>query len=176
MDAQFPRHFSASAEVDALPHEVFAYLDNPVRLSTHMTRPSWMMGGGKMQVATDEGAGARVGSHIRLSGSAFGLSLFLDEVVTQHEPPWAKTWETVGEPKLLVIGPYRMGFRLAGAGSRSELEVLIDYGLPRTGFARLLGWLLGRVYASWCVRTMLADAAAHFHGHAPAEAVAKKSA
>ena len=162
----FEKHFTASVEVDAGINELFAYLDNPARLSTHMTRSSWMMGGGTMQISTDEGAGARVGSRIRLSGKAFGLSLFVDEAVAQREPPLLKTWQTLGEPNLLVIGSYRMGFRLANATPRAKLQVFIDYDLPRKGFARVLGWLLARIYASWCVKSMLADAVAHFRAEA----------
>ena len=162
MTRQFRRHFADSADIAATAHEVFAYLDNPARLSTHMTRSSWIMGGGKMKISTDEGAGARVGSRISLSGKAFGLSLFLDEEVTQYEPPTAKTWETLGEPMLLVIGAYRMGFGIADGAARAKLHVFIDYDLPRNRLAKVLGFLFGHFYASWCVRSMLADAAAHF--------------
>ena len=176
MDARLPRHFAASVQIDAGAYEVFAYLDNPARLSTHMTRSSWMMGGGRMQIVTDEGGGTRVGSHIRLSGKAFGHSLFLDQAVTQHDPPRAKTWETLGEPNLIVIGRYRMGFRLTGAASRSELRVFIDYDLPSAGVARILGWLFGRVYASWCVKRMLADAEALFRARGLGHRGAIKSA
>lgn len=166
MGEQFQRHFAASAEIDASVREVFAYLDNPARLSSHMTRSSWMMGGGTTQISMDEGAGARVGSSIRLSGKAFGISLSVDEAVTQYKAPTLKIWETRGEPKLLVIGRYRMGFRVADATRRAKLEVFIDYDLPKKGFARVLGWLLGRIYASWCVNSTLADAAAQFRAQA----------
>lgn len=171
----FPRHFAASARIDARVQDVFAYLDDPARLASHMTRSSWMMGGGKMQIATDEGAGTQVGSHICMTGKAFGLSVFLDEVVRQYDPPRMKTWETVGQPKLLVIGAYRMGFRLTDTAAPQELQVFIDYDLPQ-GFARILGWLFGRVYASWCVKTMLADAVAHFAASDPGRSVAEKFA
>ena len=162
MPDQFRRHYSYSAELEATPREIFAYLDDPARLSGHMTRSSWMMGGGRMDISTDEGGGARAGSHIRLSGKAFGLSLFLDEVVTIYEPPVTKVWETVGEPKLLVIGAYRMGFATEHGPASTTLRVFIDYDLPRNGLARVLGFLLGGLYASWCVKTMVSDAAAHF--------------
>jgi hypothetical protein len=162
MPGQFQRHFSYSAEIKATPREIFAYLNDPARLSGHMTRSSWMMGGGRMEISTDEGGGARIGSHIRLNGRAFGLSLFLDEVVTNCEPPVTKVWETIGEPKLLVIGAYRMGFAIEHGSTSAELHVFIDYDLPRNRLARILGFLLGSLYASWCVKSMVSDAAAHF--------------
>jgi hypothetical protein len=162
MPRQFQRHFSCSAEIKATPHEIFAYLNDPARLSGHMTRSSWMMGGGSMKISTDEGGGARVGSHIRLNGRAFALSLFLHEVVTHCEPPATKVWETVGEPKLLVIGAYRMGFTIEHGSTSTRLQVFIDYDLPRNRLAWIFGFLLGGFYASWCVKSMVSDAVAHF--------------
>ena len=44
-----------------------------------------------------------------MNGRILGLKLSLDEVVTERDPPARKVWETVGVPRLLVIGPYRMG-------------------------------------------------------------------
>jgi hypothetical protein len=84
--------------------------------------------------------------------------LFLDEVVTMREPPLKKIWETVGELRLLVIGPYRMGFYLTPDGTKAQLRVAIDYELPTMGISRLLGRLFGRAYAKWCTRQMVRDA------------------
>ena len=98
-----------------------------------------------------------------------GLSL--EEVVTEHTPPTRKVWMTVGTPRLLVIGPYRMGFVLVpargGANSGGSdggvtLTVFIDYALPERGPSRLLGWMFGHWYARWCTGRMVADAQAAF--------------
>jgi hypothetical protein len=121
-----------------------------------------MMGGGRMELTVDDGKGERVGSHIRLAGTAFGLELALDEVVTERTPPTRKVWETVGIPKLLVIGSYRMGFDITPQGGTSTLRVFIDYTLPSAGTARFLGTLLGDFYAKWCVDQMVRDTRAHF--------------
>ncbi len=139
---------------------LFAMLDDHRRLASHMERPSWMMAGASMRVETDERGGQAVGSVIRLEGRVLGLSLAVDEAVTVRVPPVRKTWETLGEPRLLVIGAYRMGFAIAPSGTGSHLEVFIDYRLPRRGPSRVLGLLFGQVYAAWCTRRMCADAAA----------------
>lgn len=94
-----------------------------------------------------------------------------------RHPPFRKVWETVGTPRLVVIGPYRMGFSLVpsggGAGAaHSEavgLTVFIDYALPQHGFARLLGRVFGDWYARWCTAGMVADARSAF-GFAAREA------
>lgn len=94
----------------------------------------------------------------------FGFRLYLDEVVIMREPPLKKTWETVGELRLLVIGPYRMGFELIPDGNYSQLRVAIDYELPVKGIPWLLGRIFGRSYAQWCTQRMVKDAQ---HSFAP---------
>ena len=162
MERQFTRHFARCVSIDAPPGDVFSYLNRHARLATHMTQASWMMGGGRMDISVDEGGGEKLGSHIRMSGKAFGISLFLDEVVTRYEPPVAKVWGTVNTLRLLVIGHYRMGFELVPQNAGSKLCVFIDYNLPESLGGRVLGFLLGRVYAKWCVNSMLRDAVEHF--------------
>jgi hypothetical protein len=125
------------------------------RLSSHMSQSSWMMGGGRMDVQLDEGRGQRLGSRIQMSGRAFGLALSLDEVVSEYDPPRHKAWETVGEPRLLIIGQYRMGFDISPREGGSNLRVFIDYDLPHS---RRSGWLTTKlapgmpagVRNAWC--------------------------
>lgn len=154
------RHYEDSTLLSASAEEIFAYIDDHKRFSSHMGQSSWMMGGGKMEVSIDEGGGQKVGSHIRLSGKAFGIKLFLDEVVTRHDPPYLKTWETVGTPRLLVIGFYKMGIEIKRKNSLSKLRIFIDYDLPTTNV--WLGQLFSGVYAKWCVQQMINGVRNHF--------------
>jgi hypothetical protein len=124
-----------------------------------MEKPSLMMAGASMRITTDAQHGQVVGSVISMSGQVLGLKLALNEVVTEREPPFKKAWETRGQPKLLVIGGYRMGFRITPRQGGSHLVVFIDYGLPAHGFSWLLGKLFGKAYAGWCTRRMAVDAA-----------------
>jgi hypothetical protein len=157
-----PRHDESEAVVAASPDVVFALLDDHARFSSHMGQSSWQMGGGSMETVLDEGQGKRVGSHIRMSGKVLGMVLSLDEVVTERQPPTRKVWETVGSPRLRVIGPYRMGFSIAPTPGGSRVRVFIDYALPGSWFGQLLGRLLARFYAHWCTKTMVDDAVKHF--------------
>ena len=75
-------HREASAAVMATPEQVFTHLDDHTRLSAHMSRPSLMMGGGRMTYEFDEDRGQAVGSTIRMAGRAFGIPLALEEAVT----------------------------------------------------------------------------------------------
>ena len=154
----YGRHEEHSAPINASAERVFELLDDQTRLTEHMSTRSWKLGWGRMDTVLDAQRGRSVGSHILLRGRVFGVRLDLDEVVTRREPPLTKTWETLGEPRLLVIGPYRMGFDLTPTGTNVRLRVVIDYELPTKGFSWLLGRLVGRSYAKWCTRRMVRDA------------------
>jgi hypothetical protein len=163
MDAhRLSRHFETSGFVPVAPVEIFEHLDDHTQLTAHMSGSSWMMGGGKMETSFDGQAGKSIGSRIGLTGRVFGVELSVEEVITEREPPYRKTWETVGTPKLLVIEHYRLGFDITPKGVGSMLRVSIDYALPRKGLTRLGGLFLGAYYAKWCARQMLADTLARF--------------
>lgn len=163
------RHRQASVQVAAAPEQVFAHLDDQTRLAAHMARPSMMMGGGRMTYAFDERRGQAVGSHIRMGGRAFGLELFVDEVVTEHIPPRRKVWRTVGRPRLIIIGDYEMGFEATPVLHGAALRVWIDYELAPAGLGR---WALALAdaYARWCVERMAGDARRTFGAVAPVRA------
>ena len=158
----FENHFEASAFVAEDPNIVFAYADDPAQLSSHMSESSWMMGCGQMKTDVDEGRGQNIGSHFRLTGRVFGLELSVDEVVIERLPPQRKVWQTIGSPRLLVIGHYRMGFDIDSHESGSLLRVFIDYALPENRFAHWLGVLLARYYARWCTERMVDDVTEYF--------------
>jgi len=160
----YAHHREAEGVIPVSNAVLFAYLDKHSQLSGHMTQRSWMMGGGQMDIVTDEGAFQKVGSRLRLAGRAFGLKVVLDEAVTVHKPPLMKVWETIGSPRLLVIGGYKMGFEIIPEQASSRLRVFIDYDLPQTIIGRFLGYLFAALYASWCVNSMVSDA-----GSAPSQ-------
>src|SRR5438094_2654868 len=113
----FPYHAESHGRLQAPAGRVFARLDDHTWLAAHMSRRSWRMGWGRMDLHLDERAGRAVGSRIRLEGRILGVRLALEEVITEHAPPTRKVWVTVGTPQLLVIGPYRMGFALLPGGA-----------------------------------------------------------
>ena len=161
--ALLPDHFETQVEVDAPPAEVFEFLDDHRRLSAHMTEPSWMMVGSHMTIHMDEKQGRALGSRITLSGRILGLSLEVEEVVTKYDPPCSKAWKTVGSPRLLVIGPYNMGFVLSSQQGGSLLCAFIDYSPPGEGASRLLGRLFGKVIRPMVYQRMARDATMHFN-------------
>jgi hypothetical protein len=151
MEKNLPSRFEREAFVTAAPEMLFAHLDEHDRLSSHMSNSSWMMGGGRMRTEVDAAGGKAVGSHIRLSGRVLGVPLAVDEVVTERIAPTVKVWETIGAPQLLVIGAYRMGFRIAPQDGGSRLQIFIEYSFPHPKISRLLIKMFGGFYAR-CAR------------------------
>lgn len=156
------RHYENSAVIPTSANEIFAYADNHTNFSSHMNKSSWMMGGGSMNTHIDDKKFQEVGSHIQMEGTVFGIKLFLDEVVTKHEPLNRKEWQTVGDLRLLVIDHYKLGFEIEPDHSNAKFRVYIDYNLPQSASGRLLGYLLGGMYAKWCVMQMLDGVNKHF--------------
>lgn len=156
-----PYRRRATGRVAAGCAAVFAYLDDHARLVQHMEKPNWRMGWGRMTTTSDAAEGRAVGSRLSVSGRVFGVALAVEEVVEVREPPVRKVWATRGEPRLLVIGPYRMRFELTETAQEApvtELVVEINYALPEHRGARLLARLLAQPYATWCTTRMVDDA------------------
>jgi hypothetical protein len=166
---RYPRHDRYEVDVEAGAERLFAYVDDHRRLAGHMEKRSLMLAGGTMRVEADALQGQAVGSVIRITGRILWMSVLAEEVVTDRVPPLRKTWETRGEPRLLVIGSYRMGFTISRQGHRSHLAVFIDYQLPKRGFPLVLGLLFGKSYAAWCTRRMANDSVAAMTNAAPPE-------
>lgn len=157
-----PYHFENIVEVSAVADVVFSHLDDHSRLSAHMSKSSWMMAGSRMAIDLDASEGRAVGAMIRLRGQVLGIPLFVEEVVTERNPPSRKVWETRGRPQLLVIGTYRMGYEITPKLQASRLRVFIDYALPDGPISRWTGRLFGNFYARWCTQRMAEDAGLHF--------------
>ena len=158
----YSKHYEENTIIKSDAESIFAYADVHTNFSSHMNKSSWMMGGGKMETKVDEGKGQKVGSHIRMSGNVFGINLSLDEVVTEHTPPYRKVWETVGKINLLVIDHYLLGFKIEPEKNNSKLTVFISYNLPHSAKTHWLGVLFGEMYAKWCVGQMIQGVKEHF--------------
>ncbi|MEK7558912.1 MAG: SRPBCC family protein [Patescibacteria group bacterium] len=157
------RHYEDTKLITAAPKAVFEYVDDHSNLSSHMNQSSWMMGGGKMDASVDEGKFQKVGSHLQMKGAVFGIKLFLDEVVTRHESPFRKEWQTVGNISLIVIDHYKLGFEIVPDKNNSRFTVFIDYEFPKSLGTRWIGYLFGEFYAKWCVKQMINGASNEFN-------------
>lgn len=158
----YAHSYKSAALVDASAVELFEFIDDHARLSSHMSKPSWMMAGGTMTIEYDSEHGKAVGSKLTLRGNVLGIKLKVEERVTERNPPYRKVWETEGQPQLLIIGPYQMGFEITPTGQSMSLRVFINYSLPTVWWQQPLGFLFAKAYARWCTQRMANDAARRF--------------
>jgi hypothetical protein len=156
----YERHAEDTVMIGGSIDAVFAVIDDPLKISTHMSRRTWMMAGSTMSTEVDELGGRAVGSRIQMTGRVIGIAVGLDQVVTLREPPYAKRWATQGAPKLIVIGPYAIAVELEPRGQATSMRVALEYDLPANN--RWIGHLFGRAYANWCIRQIVHDVGANF--------------
>ena len=162
----YARYAETSGPIEASPTAIYEFLDDQSNLSAHMRQSSGMMLGSSMDIHMESDHTRHVGSKFGFTGRILGIPLSVEEIVTGREPPVSKTWQTIAEPRLWVIGRYMMGFELAPRGTAgTTLRVYIRYDLPAGGFTRLLGRMFGGLYAAWCTRQMVVDAQNHFDHH-----------
>lgn len=155
----YQKHFQESIFIPVSTDEVFNYVDNHSNYYSHVIKFATFLGG-RMDLQFDEDHGKSVGSHIHLSGSVFGKSLSLEEVVTKREPPTIKTWETVGTPNFLIVGKYQYNLTIEPKDKGSLLSVSFDFSPPEKS-----GWLrrsISNVYAKICAREMAEITRKHF--------------
>lgn len=84
------RHLERTAFVATEPARLFAALDDPARVGSHMSKPSAAMLGGSMRYELDAERGQSGGSVIRMTGNVLGLTLSVSETVMERMPPVRK--------------------------------------------------------------------------------------
>lgn len=155
------RAYDSHAQSEALAAtsvtDLFDLLDDPQRLGGHMERRFWRTLGTRMGYRFDARGGRAVGSRMSLEGDLWGWRVGVEQQVVAHDPPHRKAWETLGEPRLIVVGHYRMGFEIHPATAGSVVRVWLDYCIP-SWRPRAIARALAAGYASWCVRQMTRDA------------------
>ena len=162
MTAESVNHFEQSVKLSAPASIVFEHLEDFTRLGDHMMRSSWMMAGSRMSYEFDPARGKAVGARVRLQGSFLGIKLIIDEQVDERTPPWTKSWQTIGQPRMIVLDSYRMGFSLTSIDKGCRLLIFIDYATPSHEFRRWIARIAATWYARWCVISMIDGAIKHF--------------
>jgi Polyketide cyclase / dehydrase and lipid transport len=154
------RRLEETIEIAAAPAQVFAWLDNPRNTGWHMSRPSLAMLGGSLRVERLSAMAAGVGATYRSWGRVLGLRIDFTTIVVRWVADREKVWRTIGNPRLIVIGPFEMRFGVEPVVGGARLTMALEYELPSRGLGRLLGRALAAPYAKWCLRRMCRDARA----------------
>lgn len=149
------KHLSNQIIVQASPAEVFSRLDDMTEIGKHMTESSMPLMGSKLKFAILSPNETDIGATYRYYGKIMGLTLDITEVVRRYKLNEEKFWETIGEPKIIIMSHYVLGFQLKPTTGGTQATFSIDYEIPQRGLGKVLGILLSNWYAHWCLRMML---------------------
>lgn len=144
--------FTASAE------QVFRTIDDLGVTGMHMTEPSTMMMGSKLNLEFLTTHKTGLGSRYRWTGKIMGLKMDFTVEVTKWIKGVEKIWETVGETKLIIYSWYRMKLLVNEVNGKTDAELSISYEKPKGFFYKTLCFFLADWYCRWCLKKMLGDA------------------
>ena len=141
----------------ASPKIVFHYLDDLGVTGMHMTESSTMMMGSKLHLKylTDHHSG--LGSKYQWTGTMLGMQMDFTVEVTKWIKGIEKTWETIGDAKMIIYSWYRMHLLVKPIANGGEAELSITYEKPKGWFARIISFFFADWYCNWCLRNMLRD-------------------
>lgn len=146
-----------AAIYNAPAEKVFSYLDDLGVTGMHMTRSSAMMMGNKLHLEFLTKHHNGLGSKYRWTGTMMGMNMDFTVEVTNWIEGVEKTWETVGESKMIIYSWYRMHLVVYPKENGTQAELSITYEKPKGRFARMISILAADWYCSWCLKNMLSD-------------------
>ena len=142
---------------NAPAQKVFSYLDDLGVTGMHMTKSSAMMMGSKLNLEYLTVHHTGPGSKYRWTGTMMGMKMdFTVEVIKWIEGV-EKTWETIGEARMIIYSWYRMHLMVSPKGNTTEAELSITYERPKGWLARIISFLFADWYCNWCLKNMLSD-------------------
>ncbi|HEX8041300.1 MAG TPA: hypothetical protein VF490_19265 [Chryseosolibacter sp.] len=136
---------------------VFQCLDNLGVTGMHMTQPSMMMMGGKLDLKFLTQSHTGPGTRYRWTGKMMGMKIDFTVEVTKWIHGREKTWETIGSARLIIYSWYQMHLSLTEHAGSTTAELSIAYKRPEGIFYRILSFLLADWYCRWCLKRMLED-------------------
>lgn len=145
------KNYSASPEI------VFQYLDDLGVTGMHMTKPSMMMMGSKLNLQYLSKNKKGFGTKYRWTGKMIGMNMDFTVEVTEWIPGKEKTWETIGSSKLIIYSLYRMHLDVSKSAYGALAEISISYEKPEGFFYKILSFLFADWYCKWCLNNMLND-------------------
>lgn len=141
----------------ASPEVVFNQIDDLGVTGMHMTQSSAMMMGSKLKLTylTENHKG--LDSKYRWTGKMMGMAMDFTVEVTKWTAGKEKTWETIGDAKLIIYSWYRMHLEIVQKDKETIAELSITYEKPKGFFNRILSFFLADWYCRWCLKNMLND-------------------
>lgn len=142
----------------APPERVFRVIDDLGVTGMHMTQSSGMMMGSKFDLSFLTQNHTGLGTKYRWTGKMTGMKMDFTVEVTKWIQGKEKTWETIGETKLIIYSWFRMHLDVSQTNQVTQAELSISYEKPKDFFFRILSFLAADWYGRWCLNSMLTDA------------------
>jgi hypothetical protein len=152
------RFYEKIIRINGHSDSVFAFMDDIRNTGKHMTESSGAMAGSKLQIHWLSENKTGLGTKYRWTGKVVGMKMDFTVEVNK----WTKgqkVWGTVGPAKMIVIDWFEMHL-ITTPASAGETDAKL--GIYYTKHKGMWGFLLGKWYAKWCVKTMLKDTRKHF--------------
>lgn len=143
---------------NASPEAVFNCLDDLGVTGMHMESSSLPMMGGKLQLEFLTPNKTGPFTSYRWRGNVLWWKLDFTVVVTHWVAGRAKTWQTIGRPRLLLYEWFEMHLDVVSSGEGTTAHLFFTYEKPAGVLNQLLCALLGSWYGKWCLNHMLEDA------------------
>lgn len=154
------RHFERTMVINGMPEDVFAFMDDIRNTGKHMTENSGAMAGSKLKVEWLSDHKTGLGTKYRWTGKVVGMKMDFTVEVSKWGEGKEKVWGTIGDAKMIVIDWFEMYLVLTPYESgKTQAQLGIYYTKPK---GKILGFLLGKSYSKWCVKSMLRDTRKHF--------------
>ena len=143
--------------IHSTPEKVFAYMDNIGNTGMHMTKSSMLMMGNKLELKQLSENATGLNSKFHWYGKMIGFTMDFTVIVTKWVKDKEKTWETIGEAKMIILDWYQMCFVISPKGENIKVELSIAYTKPKNIIFKFIAFFLAPFYANWCLNNMLQD-------------------
>lgn len=153
------RHYEREMIIQGSQEEVFAFMDDIRNAGKHMTESSGAMAGSKLSIEWLSNHKTGLGTKYRWRGKVVGMKMDFTVEVSKWIEGKQKVWGTVGDAKMIVIDWFEMDLIMTPEkDGKSNAKLGINYTKHRGAW----GFLLGKWYSKWCVKSMLKDTKKHF--------------
>lgn len=148
---------SRTEAYQSTPEKVFQCLDDLGITGMHMTKSSTPMMGGKLNLEFLTPHHTGLGSKYRWTGNVMWMKMNFTVEVTNWIQGKEKTWETIGEARVIIYSWYRMHLNISEVANNTQATLSISYEKPKGWFNNVLCFFLGDWYCRWCLKHMLED-------------------
>lgn len=156
------RHYEREMTISGSQEDVFAFMDDIRNTGKHMTESSGAMAGSKLKIEWLSDHKTGLGTKYRWTGKVVGIKMDFTVEVSKWIEGKEKVWGTVGDAKMIVIDWFEMDLIMT---PEKDGESKAKLGINYTKHKGLWGFLFGKWYSKWCVKSMLKDTKKHFENH-----------